>query len=142
MRGVGLRGRLRSGVPARRPTVHRALLWHGRRNALATAPRGRDAARLILKRLRDPADSLWLLVTTQELEELLDLNSKARRLFAWLAEKTLWLTTNENGVALLQKRAQAFLAIVGVVADVLCRRFTEQCLPHSPLVMLLNCALG
>lgn len=99
--------------------------------------RGRGAARL-----RDPADSLWLLVTTQELEELLDLNAWAPRLFAWIAEKALWLATNENGLALLQKRAQAFLAIVGVVADVLCRRFTEQCLPHSPLVMLLNCALG
>ena len=40
---------------------------------LPGAIRGKDAAQAMLKRLRDPADSLRLLVTTQELEELLHL---------------------------------------------------------------------
>ncbi len=40
---------------------------------LPGGPTGRDAARIILKRLRDPAETLRLIVTTQELEELLDL---------------------------------------------------------------------
>ncbi|KDP87745.1 hypothetical protein CF70_034675 [Cupriavidus sp. SK-3] len=40
---------------------------------LPGAIKGRDAAQHILKRLRDPADTLRLLVTTQELEELLHL---------------------------------------------------------------------
>lgn len=38
---------------------------------LPGAIRGREAAKVMLKRLRDPADSLRLLVTSQELEELL-----------------------------------------------------------------------
>lgn len=40
---------------------------------LPGAIRDKDAARHLLKRLRDPADTLRLLVTTQELEELLHL---------------------------------------------------------------------